>query len=125
MKERVGKIITSTAAVLAALLLVFLLGRYGWRLGGFGACESAGISRVEVTDGQVELEGFYPGLSPKGFLGYYAEEADGTLYVGFKFSTVFGMFETGDFAVTIPTKGEIENVVIKTRKNEYEIWPGP
>ena len=37
--------------------------------------------------------------------GYYAKEYDGKLCVGFRFSTVFGFFETGDFDITIPVKG--------------------
>lgn len=114
------------AAVLAAavivLLAVFLIGRYGWKLGGFNACQSAGISSVEVTEGSVRLTGFCPGSFPEGFCGYYAEERDGTLYVGFRFSAVFGSFETGDFDVTIPVKGEISEVVVKTGTTEYPVW---
>ena len=33
-----------------SLVLIFLIGRYGWKLGGFRACESAGIESVAVTD---------------------------------------------------------------------------
>ena len=105
------------------LILTFLIGRYGWKLFGFSACESAGIENVEVTDGQVHITGFYPGSFPQGFLGYHAEEKDGTLYVGFKFSGLFGVFETGDFDVTIPTKGSITQVIVKTGSSEYLIWP--
>ena len=32
-------------------------------------------------------------------------------------------FETGDFDITIPTNGTVSQVVIKTSKNEYLIWP--
>lgn len=120
------RILTRAAAVLAtvaaALLIVFLLGRYGWKLGGFRACESAGIASVEVQPDSVRLTGFYPGSFPTGFCGYYAEERDGTLLVGFRFSAVFGIFETGDFDITIPVKGEIRQVVVKTATAEYPIW---
>ena len=109
------------AAVL--LLAVFLIGRYGWKLGGFRACESAGIEQVNVEENQVRICGFYPGSFPRGFLGYHAEQVDSTLYVGFKFSGLFGIFETGDFDITIPTNGTVSQVVIKTSKNEYLIWP--
>ena len=109
------------AAVL--LLAVFLIGRYGWKLGGFRACESAGIEQVNVEENQVRIRGFYPGSFPRGFLGYHAEQVDSTLYVGFKFSGLFGIFETGDFDITIPTNGTVSQVVIKTSKNEYLIWP--
>ena len=65
----------------------------------------------------MKIKGFYPGSFPEGFCGYYAEEQDGTLYVGFRFSTVFGFFETGDFDVAIPVEGEIHEVVLKTENS--------
>lgn len=116
------RILLALTAVCAALLLIFLVGRYGWKLGGFRACESAGIEAVEVTDRQVKISGFYPGAFPEGFLGYYAEETAEKLYVGFRFSAAFGVFETGDFEITIPTEGEIREVIVKTRRDEYPIW---
>ena len=116
------KIAVGLAAALLVLLLVFLLGRYGWRLGGFRACESAGINAVEVTEGSVRLTGFYPGSFPEGFCGYYAKEENGKLYVGFQFSAVFGLFETGDFDITIPVKGEIHEVILKTSMSETTLW---
>ncbi|MDD7738529.1 MAG: hypothetical protein PUJ62_00415 [Lachnospiraceae bacterium] len=107
------------AVVLAA---AFLAGRYGWRRGGFRACQSAGITSVEVGEKDIHITGFYPGSFPEGFCGYYAEERDGRLYVGFRFSAVFGFFETGDFDISIPVKGTIDEVVLKTRMNETTIW---
>lgn len=117
------KLIAATFVLAVLLLIVFLSGRYGWKMFGFNACESAGIESVEVTDNQVQITGFYPGSFPQGFLGYHAEEEDGTLYVGFKFSGLFGIFETGDFDITIPVRGEIKEVVIKNQHNENPIWP--
>ena len=117
-----AKIIISIAAAVFLLLAIFLTGRYGWKLGRFNACESAGMQSVEVGENAVHLTGFYPGSFPEGFCGYYAEEQDGTLYVGFRFSAVFGFFETGDFDITIPVKENIRQVVIKTRMNEYPVW---
>ncbi|MGM9592897.1 MAG: hypothetical protein ACI3U8_00935 [Candidatus Onthomonas sp.] len=110
------------AIVVAVLLAIFLLGRYGWKLGGFRACQGAAIEAVEVTDRQVSITGCCPGSFPEGFLGYHAEESDGTLYVGFRFSGLFGFFETGDFSVSIPVQGEIRAVVMKTAANESLIW---
>ena len=110
----------ATAGLLAA---IFLTGRYGWKLLGFRACEGAGIERIEVRETEVEIKGFYPGSFPEGFCGYYAKEWDGRLYVGFHFSAVFGLWETGDFAVTIPVNGPIETVILKTRTGESQIWP--
>ena len=109
-----------TAAVL--LIAVFAAGRYGWKLLGFSACQGAGIESVEVSENTVKIKGFCPGSFPEGFCGYYAEEQDGTLYVGFRFSTVFGFFETGDFDVVIPVDGSISKVVLKTKTDESIIW---
>ena len=121
-KSILAGIMTALAIAVIVLLLVFLMGRYGWKLGGFRACESAGINSVEVTESSVHLTGFYPGSFPEGFCGYYAKEQDGKLYVGFRFSGVFGFFETGDFDITIPVSGEIHEVMIKTSTTEYSIW---
>ena len=79
-------LILLTVAVL--LIAVFAAGRYGWKLLGFRACQGAGIESVEVSENTVKIKGFCPGSFPEGFCGYYAEEQDGTLYVGFRFSTV-------------------------------------
>ena len=116
------RIIAALVIVIAILLIIFLAGRYGWRLGGFKACQSAGVERITVTDGQVEIQGFYPGSFPQGFIGYYTEERGDKLYVGFRFSAVFGFFETGDFDVTVPVKGEISEVILKTSRNESVLW---
>lgn len=70
----------------------------------------------------VRITGFFPGSFPEGFCGYYTEERDGTLYVGFRFSAVFGFFETGDFDITIPVEGEVNEVILKTRLYETSIW---
>lgn len=109
-----------TVAVL--LIAIFAAGRYGWKLLGFRACEDAGVESVEVIETAVRIKGFYPGSFPEGFCGYYAEEQDGRLYVGFAFSAVFGFFETGDFDVAIPVEGEIQEVILKTKQTETSIW---
>lgn len=117
-----ARILAVLAIIAAVLLSIFLIGRYGWELGGFRACQGAGIESVEVGENTVHLTGFDPGSFPAGFCGYYAEEKDGTLYVGFRFSAMFGFFETGDFDITIPVKREINEVVVKTGTSEYSIW---
>lgn len=116
------KILASIGILIAVLLAVFLMGRYGWKIGGFRACQGAGIESVEVTENAVTISGFYPGSFPEGFCGYYSQEKDGKLYVGFRFSAVFGSFETGDFDITIPVKGDIHEVIVKTKTSEYSIW---
>ena len=116
------RMLTVPLTIAVVLIAIFLAGRYGWKLGGFGACQGAGIEAVEVSEDKVHISGFYPGSFPEGFCGYYSEERDGTLYVGFRFSAVFGFFETGDFDVTVPVKGEISEVVLKTSMNESTLW---
>ena len=121
-KSGAARIAGALAIVVAVLLAIFLLGRYGWKLGGFRACQGAAIEAVEVTDRQVTITGSYPGSFPEGFLGYHAEESDGKLYVGFRFSGLFGFFETGDFSISIPVQSEIRAVVMKTGTSESLIW---
>ena len=116
------KTVTTLLTVAVLLMVVFAAGRYGWKLLGFRACQGAGIESVEVSENTVKIKGFYPGSFPEGFCGYYAEEQDGTLYVGFHFSPVFGFFETGDFDVVIPVEGGIHEVVFKTETSETTIW---
>ena len=116
------RMLTVPLTIAVVLIAIFLAGRYGWKLGGFGACQGAGVSSVEVSETAVHITGFYPGSFPEGFCGYYAEERDGKLYVGFRFSAVFGFFETGDFDITIPIRGEITEVILKTSMNETSLW---
>ena len=124
MKKSILKTVSVILLVLAIIVsIIFLIGRYGWKLFGFTACETAGIEQVNVEKDHVRIRGFYPGSFPQGFLGYHAEQADHTLYVGFKFSTLFGIFETGDFDITIPTKGTVTQVVVRSGEHEYTVWP--
>ena len=120
--KAVKRTLTVLAVLAVVLLAIFLAGRYGWKLGGFRACHGAGITSVEVSEDSVHIKGFYPGSFPEGFCGYYSEEWDGKLYVGFRFSAVFGFFETGDFDIMIPTKGEVSEVILKTNMVETTIW---
>ena len=116
------RILAVPLVIAVILAVIFLAGRYGWKLGGFRACQGAGITSLEVTEKSVHITGFYPGSFPEGFCGYYAREQDHKLYVGFRFSAVFGFFETGDFDITIPVKTEITEVILKTGRNETPIW---
>lgn len=116
------KFVKVIMVIVAVLLMIFLLGRFGWKLGGFEACQDAGIGSVEVSEHAVRMTGFYPGSFPEGFCGYYAKEQDGRLYVGFRFSAVFGIFESGDFDITIPVKDEIDEVIVKTKMGERSVW---
>ena len=112
-----------TLLVMAILLAgVFAAGRYGWKIFGFRACEDAAITSVDVGGSTVTIQGFYPGSFPEGFCGCYTQELGGKLYVGFRFSAVFGIFETGDFHVAIPVEEEIDEVILKTGQGERSIW---
>ena len=119
----IKRVIIGLLATAGLLSAIFLAGRYGWKLLGFRACSGAGIERIEVGEKEVRIKGFYPGSFPEGFCGYYAKERDGRLYVGFHFSAVFGFWETGDFAVTIPVNGPVDEVILKTQAGESRIWP--
>lgn len=117
------KLLTTLLCAAVLLVVIVLVGRYGWKLGGFRACQGAGIEQVLVKEERVQIRGFCPSSFPQGFLGYHAQQVDDTLYVGFRFSTLSGIFEPGDFDITIPVNGTVSRVVIKTGKNEYLIWP--
>lgn len=124
MKKQIAKAVCPIfIAVILVLSAIFLIGRYGWKLGGFRSCESAGVAQIQVEEDHIRILGFYPGSFPQGFLGYYAEQEGSTLYVGFKFSSLFGLFETGDFDITIPTKGTVTHIVVKSGQQETSVWP--
>ena len=116
------RILTVLLVITGILTAIILAGRYGWKLGGFRACQGAAITSVEVSEKVVHITGFYPGAFSQGFCGYYAKEQDSKLYVGFRFSAIFGFFESGVFDITIPVNGEINEVILKTRMNEISVW---
>ena len=117
------KTVIITLLVMAILFTgIFMAGRYGWKVFGFRACEEAAITSVDVSGSAVTIKGFYHGSFPEGFCGCYTEELGGKLYVGFRFSAVFGIFETGDFHVAIPVEGKIDEVILKTGQGERSIW---
>ena len=82
------------------------------------------MNPIDCSDegNRVHIRGFYPGSFPTGFLGYHADQVDNTLYVGFKFSALFGIFETGDFDIMIPTKRTVTQVVVKSGEHEYVVY---
>ena len=123
MKKVLLTIVMVLLSLVITLTAVFLIGRFGWKLGGFRFCDGANLQQVSVEEGQVRLCGNYPGIFGKGFLGYHAEQNGSTLYVGFKFSGLFGIFENGEFDITIPTEGTVEQIVVKTGRYETSIWP--
>lgn len=116
------RIALALLGLLVLLAAIFFTGRYGWKALGFRACQEAGIESVSVRNHAVEIKGFYPGSFPEGCCGYYAEEKGDKLYVGFRFSAIFGFFEPGTFDETIPVNGEIHEVLLKTNAAERSLW---
>lgn len=125
--KKILSVFTKAIAILLVIVMlivvIFFIGRYGWKIRGFNACGGASIESVEVSEGEVRIKGHSPGFFASGFLGYHAEEIDGKLYIGFKFSDLFGIFETGTVDITVKTSGEINEVIMKTASYERAIWP--
>ena len=126
MKRKVMIVLIIFAAAVALCVAVFFCARYGWRLAGFSACQTARIESVSVETDCVKIEGGWPGVFPESFVGYHAEVVDGTLYVGFKYNKLLGVriYDKGDFQIEIPVEGKIDAVYMKSGDNEYPIWPG-
>ena len=59
------RMLTVPLTIAVVLIAIFLAGRYGWKLGGFGACQGAGITSVEVSETAVHITGFYTRLYPQ------------------------------------------------------------
>lgn len=120
------KFLKRTFSILLILLLTLLIiwcgGRYGWKLRGFDATESATIESIEVTETSVHIEGKYSGFVPKGFVGYIYKEENNILYVGYHYSSIFGFFDLPSFEIDIPIQNDIEKVYTKTNNKEYLIW---
>lgn len=104
--KKIMKKIMAVLTVLALLVIaVFLAGRYGWKLLGFSACESAGIESVEVSANGTT--GPHSGPFPGGSLGSHVDEETGTfedgLYVLLERSDVYSVnwhFESRSGGIT-------------------------
>lgn len=109
-------ILTILLCMAVLLLAAFLIGRYGWKLGGFRACESAGIEQVNVEENQVRICGFYPGSFPQGFLGYHAEQM-------FRFMLPL-MTPGKELTVTTYREGVSEGVAVRAFYQKLGFVPG-
>ena len=116
------KFLTVLGTVAAILALVWLGGRYGWKLFGFAACGGSGISAVSVTEDSVTVEGFYPGSFPAGCVGVISKQEGDTLYIGVRYDPLFGIFETGHFSVTVLTETPVASVCLKSAGSIYPVW---
>ena len=108
--------------LIVALALIWVAGRYGWKLAGFRLCDGSGISHITVAEEQVTIEGFDPGSFPRGCVGYISRQEGDTLYLGVRYSGLFGFFETGNFQATIPVQGQINEIILCTGNGRYPIW---
>ena len=123
MKRKTWKKVLIALLVIAAwIVLIFCAGRWGWRLFGFRLCGGSGIEEITVTAETAEIRGFYAGSFPCGCVGTVTKQKGGTLYLGVRYSGVFGIFETGRFDVTVPLKEPITEIILKTGNGEYPIW---
>lgn len=116
------RIIATIIAVLIVLAGIFAIGRYGWRIFGFSACSEAVVSDVRVENDRVRITGTHSGSVPSGFCGYLARQEGNTLYVGFRFSSLFGIASPGNFDIIIPAKGEVLEVILKNEREEISVW---
>lgn len=116
------KFLKGAAAVVAVLALIWVIGRYGWRLGGFRFCMGSGIESISVADASVEIKGFYPGSFPKGYVGCVTKQEGSTLWLGVRYDPVFGVFETGNFAVTVPLQEPVDAIYLAGGENAILIW---
>ena len=114
--KRLKSILAILLCTAALMFAVFLIGRYGWKLGGFRACESAGIEQVNVEENQVRICGFYPGSFPQGFLGYHAEQM-------FRFMLPL-MTPGKELTVTTYREGVSEGVAVRAFYQKLGFVPG-
>ena len=116
------KVCAVLGGIAAVLALVWLCGRYGWRLFGFAACDGSGIELVTVTEDSVTVKGFDPGSFPAGCVGVVTKQEGDVFYLGVRYDAVFGFFETGSFSVTVPIEAPVSEVILCAGDNRYPIW---
>lgn len=121
--KKIPKPLKVVCMILIFLIAFYLYGRFGWKLYGFRKCEKAVIYDINVTPDYVEISGDYPGSFPCGYIGCTYDEINGELYIGFRFSPLFGMFDQPSFHEKINTRNEITKIYEKTQADEELIWP--
>ena len=121
--KKIWKIVLLCIAILVVVLaLVWVAGRYGWKLFGFACCDGSAIDEVVMEGETVRIKGHDAGLVPDGCVGYVYKVEDGVLYFGVNYSGLFGFFETGSFEAEIPVEEEIKKVVLKAGDDEYLVF---
>ncbi len=118
----IKKFLQIVADIVVVLILLFLLGRFGWKLFGYRFCTGSEITAVSVEENLVTVEGRDNTAAPKGCVGYRSSQEGDTLYVGVRYDGICGFFEQSFFSATIPVSNEIQKVYLKTGDSEYLIW---
>ena len=121
-KKLLFRLIKIIAIAIAASVILFFAGRYGWRVFGFAACENTAIDSINVSENHVSISGHDPALFPSGFIGYVAKQEGERLYIGVNYSALFGFFELGRFDIEVPFEGEVNEIYLKTSKSEELLW---
>ena len=117
--KKIIKIILVIAIVIST---VFIIGRYGWKLTGFKLCQNSMIYEVEVNENRVTIKGRDANFIPRGFVGYYYEIEDNCLYIGFRFSNIFGFFEKSEYQIEINSDEKINKIIMKSAESETVIY---
>ena len=117
--KKIIKIILVIAFVIST---VFVMGRYGWKLTGFKLCQNSMIYDVQVDENRVTIKGRDANFIPRGFVGYYYEIEDNCLYIGFRFSSIFGFFEKSEFQIEINSDEKINKIIMKSAESETVIY---
>ena len=107
-------------------VLLFAVGRYGWRVLGFAACDEPGMNFVEtvtVDGATVRIVGGTAD-SFSSYVGSLHELSDGRLYVGIKHNAFLGFLQRlGGFSLAIPTEGQpVTAIYFKGNGEERLIW---
>ena len=121
-KKLLFRLIKIIVIAIAAMVIIFFAGRYGWRVFGFAACENTAIDLIKLSENHVSISGHDPALFPSGFIGYVAKQEGERLYIGVNYSALFGFFELGRFDIEVPFEGEVNEIYLKTNKSEELLW---
>ena len=117
--KKIIKIILVIAIVIST---VFIMGRYGWKLAGFKLCQNSMIYDVQVDENRATIKGRDANFIPRGFVGYYYEIEDNCLYIGFRFSGIFGFFEKSEYQIEINSDEKINKIIMKSAESETVIY---
>lgn len=120
------KFFKTVATVFVAIVLIFVLPRYGWRIFGFSRCDFPNAlyaQTVSVENGLVRIKGGTVS-SASAYVGHIYSVEDSNLYVGVKHNLLLGFINRlGDFNITISVNAaNIKNVYFKGGGNEKLIW---